>query len=527
MRHGKYVNPGNSGFERILKSKYIDKTGLIDLINRRINSTEGLVCISRPRRFGKSFAAQMLSAYYDCSCDSHELFDDKRISKTAKYQEHLNQYNVLCFDVTSFISVAKRLRRPVSDVTNMIVEAVHRDLTELFPYLEKEQSLADCLLQCVETEGKQFVFIIDEWDAIVREAKDDTATQEEYLNLLREWFKNISFTPKVVAAAYMTGILPIKKDGSQSAISDFVEYPILYPDGFAEYTGFTEEDVQDLCREYGRDFGEFKTWYDGYEFSDFGSIYNPYSVMRAIRDSKCRSYWQKTSASESLFTYINMDFEGLRETISLLIAGESIEVDVDGFANDFETFTSKDDVLTLLVHLGYLTYHEEEKTVRIPNEEVRNEFNKILKGTNVSDQWVALIRRSQKLLDDTLDGDEKAVAEAISKIREMEYAPTFYNNEQALRYIIKFAYIVAIGQYMRIEELPSGHGIADIAYIPKRHSRLPGMIVELKWNQSAGGAIQQIKEKNYPAIMTQFDGEILLVGRDYPENCVNLRSGVE
>ncbi|MBQ8094331.1 MAG: AAA family ATPase [Clostridia bacterium] len=515
MEHGKYVNPGNTGFQRILKSKYIDKTGLIDQINQRMNSTEGLVCISRPRRFGKSFAAQMLCAYYDCSCDSHALFDDKNIAKTAGYREHVNQYNVVCFDVTSFISVAKRLRKPVGDVTNMIVEAIHRDLIELFDYLDKEQTLMECFLQCVETEGKQFVFIIDEWDAIFREAKEDTDTQEEYLNLLREWFKNISFTPKVVAAAYMTGILPIKKDGSQSAISDFVEYPILYPDGFAEFTGFTAGDVQGLCHEYGRNFEEFKTWYDGYEFSGYGSIYNPYSVMRAIRDSKCRSYWQKTSAAEALFTYINMDFEGLRETVSLMIAGESIEIDVDAFENDFETFNSKDDVLTLLVHLGYLTYHEDDKTVRIPNEEVRNEFTKVLKGVNVSDQWLALIRRSQKLLDDTLKGDEKAVAETITRIRGTEYAPTLYNNEQALRYIVKFAYIVAIGQYMKIEELPSGHGIADIVYIPKRYSRLPGMVIELKWNQSAGGAIQQIKDKNYPAIMAQLDGEILLVGINY------------
>lgn len=519
LKHGRYVNPGNSAFQRILNSEYIDKTGLIEQINKRINSPEGLVCVSRPRRFGKSFAAQMLCAYYDCSCDSHNLFNHRFIAETEAYSLHMNRYNVVCFDVTSFISVTKRLRKPISDVPNMIVNALHKELVEMYPYLADEETLTDCFLRCVDTEGKPFVFIIDEWDAIIREAKDEPETQEEYLNLLREWFKNISFTPKVVAAAYMTGILPIKKDGSQSAISDFIEYPILYPDGFAEFTGFTEEDVHKLCEKHNLSFDQFKAWYDGYEFAGYGSIYNPYSVMRAVRASKCRSYWQKTSAAESLFTYINMDFDGLKEATARLIAGEAIEVDVDGFENDFESFNSKDDVLTLLIHLGYLTYHEDDKTVHIPNEEIRSEFNKILKGEGVSDKWVELIRKSQKLLEDTIAGNEAAVAAAISEIRETEYAPTFYNNEQALRYVVKFAYIAAIGQYMKTEELPSGKGIADLAYIPKRHSPLPGMIVELKWNNSSEGAISQMKEKNYPAIIKQYEGELLLAGINYdPES---------
>ncbi len=519
MKHGQYVNPGNAGFKRILNSEYVDKTGLIELINDRICSPEGLVCISRPRRFGKSFAAQMLCAYYDLSCDSRALFQDRAISETAGYEKHLNQYNVISLDITSFLSVAKRNGTPVREVPNMIVRSVHDELVLLFPELRSEYSLSECLLRCTEgfgpEEGRPFVFIIDEWDAIIREAKDDPDTQERYLNLLREWFKNTGLTSKVVAAAYMTGILPIKKDGSQSAISDFIEYPILYPDGFAEFTGFTEKEVRELCGKHRLPFDSLKTWYDGYEFAGYGSIYNPYSVMRAVRDSKCRSYWQKTSAAESLFTYINMDFAGLRETIARLIAGEAVEVDPDGFENDFETFHSKDDVLTLLIHLGYLTYHEDDRTARIPNEEIRSEFNKILKGTGVNDQWIKLIRKSEQLLKDTLAGNSDAVATAISEIRRTEYAPTFYHHEQALRYLIKFAYIAAIGQYLKIEELPSGHGLADLAYIPKPGSTLPGMIIELKWDQSAEGALQQIKDRKYSSVLRQLGDDVLLVGINY------------
>ncbi|MDE7253392.1 MAG: ATP-binding protein [Acetatifactor sp.] len=511
---GIYLNPGNEGFREILQSEYVDKTGLIALVNNTAGTMGKLICISRPRRFGKSYAAKMLCAYYDCSCDSRALFDDKEIAKTEGYLTHLNRYHVVNLDITGFISEAARMNMPLSHVPNMIVDAVYRELTESYPELDGK-SLTDAMISCVEKTDTEFVFIIDEWDALIREAKNDTEVQKKYLHLLRGWFKNNNFTPRVVAAAYMTGILPIKKDGSQSAISDFREYTILDPGRFVEFTGFTERDVQLLCEKYGMDFEKIRQWYDGYDFPGYGAIYNPYSVMCAMQDQKCRSYWQKTSASESLMTYINMDFEGLQETIARLIAGEEVEVRTDRFENDFETFKSKNDVLTLLIHLGYLTWREEDGTAQIPNEEVRMEFEKILEGTGVSRKWMELISRSRKLLEDTIAGNAEAVAKAIEEIRDTQYAPMFYNDEQALRYVIKFAYIAAIDQYLKVEELPSGKGIADVVYLPKRKSVLPALVIELKWNQSSEGAIQQVKERNYPAVLKDYGGEVVIVGINY------------
>jgi len=511
---GTYLNPGNKGFQKILQSEYVDKTALIALVNQTVGTMGMLTCISRPRRFGKSYAAKMLCAYYDCSCDSHMLFDDKEIAQTEGYLTHLNQYHVISIDVTGFLSLAQRKGVPLKDVPNMIVDAVQAELGELYPECIRD-NLTDSLIRCVDRTGRSFVFVIDEWDALIREAKEDSVAQKRYLNLLREWFKNNNFTPQVVAAAYMTGILPIKKDGSQSAISDFKEYTILSPGKFVEFTGFTEGDVQFLCGKYGMDFKEVRQWYDGYDFPGYGAIYNPYSVMCAMEDQKCRSYWKKTSAAESLMTYINMDFEGLQETIARLIAGEEAEVRTDRFENDFETFRSRDDVLTLLIHLGYLTWHEEEGTAHIPNEEVRIEFEKILEGTGVNEKWMELIRRSRKLLEDTIAGNGSAVAKAIEEIRGTQYAPTFYNDEQALRYVIKFAYIAAIDQYLKIEELQSGKGIADVVYLPKRRSLLPALVVELKWNKSSVGAVRQIKEKNYPAVLKGYDGDVVIVGINY------------
>ena len=512
---GIYLNPGNKGFQKILKAEYVDKTGLIALINQNIGEADMLTCISRPRRFGKSYAARMLCAYYDCSCDSRELFDDKEIAKTEGYLRHMNQYHVINLDIAGFLSEAKRQRKPLADVPENIVNALHEELKMLYPGLAFGESLMENMIRCVEETGREFVFVIDEWDALIREAKGDREIQSAYLNLLRGWFKNSNFTPKAVAAAYMTGILPIKKDGSQSAISDFREVTILDPGRFAEFTGFTENEVRSLCGKYGMDFEEIRQWYDGYDFSGHGSIYNPYSVMCAMREQKCRSYWRRTSAAESLMTYINMDFEGLQEIVARLISGEEIEVRTNRFENDFETFRSRDDVLTLLIHLGYLTWNEEEGTAHVPNEEVRAEFEQILEGTGVSRKWMELIGRSGKLLEDTVAGNAEAVTKAIEEIRETQYAPTFYNDEQALRYVIKFAYVAAIDQYLKVEELPSGKGIADVVYLPKRKSLLPALVVELKWNKSAGGALQQIKERKYPAVLEDYGGEIVLVGINY------------
>lgn len=511
---GMYLNPGNKGFQEILQSEYVDKTGLIAIVNNTIEKMGKLTCISRPRRFGKSYAAKMLCAYYDCSCDSHALFDDKEIARSTEYLEHLNQYHVINIDMTGFLSLARRKNIPLKEVPNRIADAIQDELRELYPECVREE-LTDSLIRCVDRTGRSFIFIIDEWDAPIREAKEDAEAQKSYLNLLREWFKNNNFTPQVVAAAYMTGILPIKKDGSQSAISDFKEYTILNPGKFVEYTGFTESEVRLLCAKYGMDFEEIRQWYDGYDFLGYGSIYNPYSVMCAIEAQECCSYWQKTSAAESLMTYINMDFEGLQEIIARLIAGEEIEVRTNRFENDFETFRSKDDVLTLLIHLGYLTWNREDKTAHIPNEEVRMEFEEILAGTGGCQKWIGLIDRSRKLLEATIAGNADAVARAIEEIRDTQYAPTFYNDEQALRYVIKFAYIAAIDQYLKVEELPSGKGIADVVYLPKRKSSLPALVVELKWNKSSEGAIGQIKEKNYPAVLKDYGGEIVIVGINY------------
>ena len=514
---GIYLNPGNSGFSEIRRGKYVDKTGLIACVNERIGTPDKFICISRPRRFGKSFAAEMLCAYYDHTCCSHDLFEDLEISRHPLYQQHLNQYNVLVLDIAGILSRVKRTEKTVRNLVDYISDSVKKDLIAEYPEWSDISDVSECLEKYVGTTGRKFIFILDEWDAVIREARHDEAVQREYLNLLREWFKNRNFTPRIVAASYMTGILPIKKDGSQSAISDFREYSVLDPGIFTEYTGFTEKEVRSLCDENQVDFDQMRFWYDGYSFEKSGSIYNPYSVMETIKSGEFESHWQKTSVAENLVTYINMDQDGLQSDILKLLSGEPLKVNVRGFSNDFENFRSKDDVLTLLIHLGYLSYDKNTGRVRIPNEEVRLEFTDILDHPKHT-KLASLVAASEKLLKDTLAGNEAAVASALEKVRETNYAPQYYNHEQALRYAVKFAYIICIDRFLKIEELPSGKGLADLVLIPNRDTAYPAIIIELKWNKAAEDALSQIDEKRYDSVLKGYTGDILKVGITYDAN---------
>lgn len=511
---GVYINPGNSGFSEINDSDYVDKTGLIELINQTVGKKNKLTCISRPRRFGKSYAARMLTAYYDCSCDSHRLFDDKKVSEVKDYEEYMNQYNVIYLDITGFISEAKRKQHSLRTVPDRIAQAIFDEVSLLDSTVGNEKTLNDCLIRFVEGSKKSIIFIIDEWDAMIREAKDDEVAQQSYLNLLRGWFKNGNFTPKAVAAAYMTGILPIKKDGSQSSISDFREYSMVKPYQYGEFVGFTEAEVKEICGKKGIDFDTMERWYDGYGFQDVGSVYNPNSVMQAIENGDFASYWTETSAAEGLLDYISKDYNGLAKTIAELIGGVEVKVHTIGFANDLTTFRGKDDVLTLMIHLGYLAYDSVKKTARIPNEEIKQEFQRSVREVK-HPETIRRLTESDRLFMDTIQKNEEAVAAQIEKVHVEETAALHYNREDSLRSVIKLAYYTYRDYYIQFEELPAGEGYVDILYLPRNDSDWPALLVELKWNQSAEGAIGQIRKKKYPSILHNFSGSILLVGITY------------
>ena len=509
---GLYINPGNENFAEILHDDYVDKTGLIAVINDTIGKKNRLSCISRPRRFGKSYAAFMLAAYYDCSCDSHELFDGLEIAKDESYEKHINQYNVLYLDITGFMSDTTLEGLPA-----FIRERIMREAIRDFPNLDAGNTLKEALAAIVAKTGKKFVAIIDEWDAPIRDPYSTTKTKKDFLEFLRSLFKS-DITKRVFAAAYMTGILPIKKDGTQSAISEFWEYPILQPEEFAPYTGFVEEDVEQICKANSVSYESMKEWYNGYrvylEDGEPISVYNPNSVVRAAMKGKFQSYWQQSSAVYGALDYINLDFDGLGEAMEKLTAGLDVLYHTSDFKNDLTSFETADDVLTLLTHFGYLTYDYEKQAGRIPNYEIMAEFGGMVHRVTHKETMERL-KESEQFLSDLIAGNAKAVAANVQKVHMKESAPLWYNDEQALRAVIKLAFFTYRDHYIKLEELPSGTGYVDMAYIPRRYDPSPALIIELKAGGTLEDALAQIRSRNYAASVEGLGKDALLVAITY------------
>ena len=534
---GLFFQPGNLPFSRISsKEYYVDRTAVIGEINRQLDKGNNLICLSLPRRSGKTWQYQSLVSYYDDSCDSSDLFEGFAISKDATFKKHMNQYIAIRLDMA--ILMADVLKKG-GDIRSYVEECLKKDALLCFPdlCLSPDWDISIILSQIVEQKGKLLFFFIDEWDAPIRMAAENPDEQMSYLNLLRSWFKNGFFTESFVAGAYMTGILPIKKIKGESALSDFKEYTILEPGFFAPYIGFHEEEVRSLCE--GRVcFEQLKDWYDGYTALDW-HYYNPYAVIQAIDNGKVGNYWPATSAAESLTDYLKLNYDGLQEAAVALTGGARLLVDTSKFQNDTVRFRSKEDVLTLLIHLGYLTYdsitaedmrnwNEKEKEeigldssfvwARIPNLELRKIFRDLLDQNKGIPELVRFMKSSVQLLKDTEAMDSKAVAQAFHKLHATNYAPRLYNNEQSLRSLIRIAYIAYLDEYYKLEEIPSGKGIADIIFIPMQGSRYLPMIVELKWNRSTKSALTQILQKEYHSILVNTSQDILFVGINYDTN---------
>lgn len=507
---GIYLNPDNSGFRRAVNSEiYVDKTELIQHTNKVLGTEQQFICVSRPRRFGKSMAANMLTAYYSRGCDSRELFNKYKIAQAASFEQHLNKYNVIHLNMVRYLGQAKS----IVEMTQFIEDDVIDEITEDYPdfKLPRRVTLIGVLEKAFAKYQIPFVFIIDEWDCIFRENADNKEAQVIYLDFLRNLLKDQSY----VALAYMTGILPIKKYGKHSALNMFTEVSMTNPREYVSFTGFTEDEVRTLCEQYQMPYDETKRWYDGYQLKGM-SVYNPRSVVMSMTGHDYDSYWTSTETYEALKVYIEMDFDGLKEKIVSMIAGEPVAINPAKFQNDMITFKSADDVLTLLVHLGYLTYDSTTEKAWIPNSEVQQEFiNSIEDGG-----WETImhaIRASDELLKATIAGDSEIVAQMISAAHDENTSILKYNDENALACVISLAYYVARKDYIMYRELPTGKGFADIVYIPRKMSNAPALVIELKHNHPADTAIAQIKQKKYTEKVAEYTGNILLVGITYDD----------
>lgn len=508
---GIYVNPNNISFQTALNSEfYIDKTDLVAVTNSKLNTVNCFLCVSRPRRFGKTMAADMLTAYYSKGCDSASLFAGRKAENIPSFEAHLNRHNVIRLDIQQFIYNESHLEIFMDEIQKMVIRELRAEYGNCFE--EDSYGLPGILRQLYGQSGKRFVFIIDEWDCVFRIAKEKKELQKQYLDFLRGLFKGQEY----VELAYMTGILPVKKYGEHSAINIFDEYSMLDPAELATFFGFTEEEVSALCHQKSISFTLLQEWYDGYLLNGT-HIYNPKSVIDVMRRGKLKSYWTGTETYEALKTYIDLNFDGLKEAIIRMLSDVPCKIDPSTSQNDMTTFRTRDDILTLLVHLGYLAYDETTEEAFIPNREISQEFMRAVK-TGGWDGLAEALSQSEALLKNTWALDAKAVAEGMSFIHNETASMLKYKDENSLTCAILIAYYSAKAYYMNpILELPSGKGFADVVYLPKRTIDKPALLIELKWNKSVSGAIRQMKDREYASWVKGYTGTILLVGLSYDE----------
>ncbi|MBO6147713.1 MAG: AAA family ATPase, partial [Lachnospiraceae bacterium] len=327
---GVFLNPGKEAFEEAVNSKiYVDKTEMVLYLNSIVKTKQKYACVSRPRRFGKTMAADMLCAYYGIGADSRGLFEKLKIAnsevpdetKGAPWDKYLGKFDVIRIVMNRFLNS----RQSVYESLEKMQATVIREIKKTYPDIDlfDDKNLLEAIEGIYSETGRQCVVVIDEWDAVFRERADDKEGCREYLDFLRDLLKDNA----CVALAYMTGILPIKKYGKHSALNMFAEYSMMFPKELAAYTGFTDEEVRGLCDDYRMIYDEVSNWYDGYLVSDYIpvesrdeyrtgeyaghkiSLYCPLSVVDALTTGRIMNYWNKTETYEALAEFIRRDFD--------------------------------------------------------------------------------------------------------------------------------------------------------------------------------------------------------------------------
>ena len=510
---GIYINPGNENLKKALNSEiFVDKSLFIGKISKFLNTEQRFICVSRPRRFGKTMIGNLMKAYFSKGCESKEIFSKLKIANDPCFGENLNKFNVLSIDLGGFFSSSKNKNEILSNLYGKLLE----DFIEEFPYIEfyEKDSVADLIMKVYKHTNTQFIIIIDEYDVLVREQIPEDIFKS-YLELLNSLFKNDALNP-AIAFAYLTGILPIVRDKVQSKLNVFKESTMLEPFGMEEFFGFTKAEVKALCKQYKMKFKECEEWYDGYKIGKI-SVYNPNSLVEAMMRRECSNYWQATGSYEVVSDYIKLDYDGTKSAVLDMLSDREVPVKVVDFKNRLDEIKTKDNVLTYLIHLGYLNYDKKTKMCRIPNQEIKEEWMSALQDAGNFSKIAEMIRDSDKLLYLAQNGEAEEVAAALDKAHTEVTSALNYNFESSLQAAIIFAFYTARTKYTIIQELPAGYGFADIGFIPI-DKKDPAMIIELKCNHDADTAIKQIKNKNYPKVFENYLDNLILVGVNYDKS---------
>ena len=499
---------------------FVDKTALVDELVPFLRKEKRYFCITRPRRFGKSVMASMVGAFFGMACDGSALFSGLEIAKRPYYRNHLNQHHVIYID----FSRMPRNCTGYASYIERIENGINQDLAEAYPELAitVTDAVWDVLQTVVEKTDERFIFVMDEWDAIFHQPWAAQEDRWSFLTFLNNLLKGQIY----VELAYMTGILPIAKYVEGSALNMFSEYNMATSKRFSEYFGFLDDEVDRLYRIYQKNVEngqisreDLRVWYDGYYTAGGRKLYNPRSVVYALTDNQLKNYWTSSGVYDSVFSYIQGNVDKVQEDIARMFAGGSVPSDIQEYAAASMRLETKDEIYSAMVVYGLLTW--EAGCVSIPNRELMDSYAAMIKKEKSLGYLYQLACVSRKMLEATLAGDTKTMAEILKYAHDTESPIFVYNSEIELSAVVNLVYLAARDKYRVEREDKAGEGYVDFIFYPEQKGE-DAIILELKIDASPKEAIQQIKDRKYAlrfqgktGEQPKYTGRILAVGISY------------
>ena len=502
------------------KDAYVDKTLLIHEVWRYARKTNKYICITRPRRFGKSVAANMLAAFFEERMDgrSRELFEKMAVGRLRVEQEEAWKTErdlSLCWPQQgkhkviriNMISLMTEQVHSYQDFFEGMSRRLCEDLGEAYP----SAALSGLSVsEMLEKTGDHFIFIIDEWDAVFESPFMTESDKRSYILFLKTMLKDQPY----VSFAYMTGILPIAKYTSGSPLNMFHEFSAFEDAKFYPFFGLTEAEITSLMARKGfKDPrpDELAAWYDGYVREDGVHVYNPASVSKALGEGVCKNNWTGTGPMNEVRDIIEKNILDLREDVIRMTGGETLEISLSGFSVEKNRVSTRDEILSAMVVYGFLSYYH--GSLRIPNHELMMKFQQALSSEQMGLKQT--LEESKKLLTATLERNHSRIAGLLKELHD-EKIPFFqYNDENSLACVVTVGYLAALDTYRISREDRAGKGYVDFLFDPLRKND-PVIILELKYNHSPKNALKCIHERGYISRFRDHRS-ILLVGINYSD----------
>ena len=505
---GVYLNNTSSyeAYRKVKNSPYfVDKSHILTKIIPRIETSENCLCITRPRRFGKSVIANMMAAFFSKGCNAEELFNGSQISLCDNYKSQMNQYNVISLSLNRIPNNCTSYRQYIERIESRL----KRDLIHSFPTADicEQDALWDILTDIYAQENSaKFIFILDEWDYIFHR---DFVTEEDKASYI-DFLSNLLKDQPYVSLAYMTGILPIAKYSSGSELNMFAEYTMAAEELYSEYFGFTEKEVNILFEKYLQNEPNpqiaregLRIWYDGYHTKSGERVYNPRSVVLALTNNNLGNYWTSSGPYDEIYYYVQHNIAAVQDDLVQMISGIPVPAKISEYAATSMRLSTKEEIFSAMVVYGFLTY--ENGCVSIPNKELMDRFNEMLMKEQSLGYIYQLAQKSEKMLSATLAGDTDMMTEILEYAHNTESPLLSYSSEAELTMIVNLVYLQARDRYRIEREDKAGIGYVDFIFYPEIDRKADGIILELKVDHTAEEAIQQIKEKKY---LTKFQGKL-------------------